>query len=92
VYYIRYKRTLDRIQQNPRENEREIARRILSWMVCARRPLRWRELQAAISIDPIDQVVDPIRRSAIHVRDICGSLVEVLPGDRVEFVHATARL
>jgi hypothetical protein len=83
---------MDRIQQNPRENEREIARKILSWMVCSRRPLRWRELQAAISIDPIRQIVDSVRRLAIHVRDICGSLVEILPGDRVEFVHATARL
>jgi hypothetical protein len=34
----------------------------------------------------------PVRRLAIHVRDICGSLVEVLSGDRVEFIHATARL
>jgi hypothetical protein len=83
---------MDRIQRNPRENEREIAQKILSLMVCSKRPLRWRELQGAISIDPLDQVVDPVRRLAIHVRDICGSLVEVLSGDRVEFIHATARL
>ena len=83
---------MDRIERNPHANEREVAQKILSWMVCSRRPLRWRELQAAISIDPLDQIIDLNKRSATHVRDICGSLIEVLPGDRVDFVHATARL
>ncbi|KAH9204090.1 hypothetical protein DL95DRAFT_418527 [Leptodontidium sp. 2 PMI_412] len=87
-----YGRTMDRIERNPRANEREVARKILSWMVCSRRPLRWRELQAAISIDTLHQIIDPNKRSATHVRDICGSLVEVISGDRVDFVHATARL
>ncbi|KAL6413086.1 uncharacterized protein AUP68_02584 [Ilyonectria robusta] len=85
-----YGRNLYRIQNNPRENEREIARRILSLMICCKRPLRWRELQSAISIDPINQVVDAAQRLSIHVRDICGSLIEVLPGDQIEFVHITA--
>jgi hypothetical protein len=26
-----------------------------------------------------------------HVRDICGSLIDVLPGDRVQLVHGTAK-
>lgn len=61
-------------------------------MLCSRRTLRWREVQAAISINHVDQVVDPTRRLSMHIRDICGSLVEVLRGDRIEFVHVTAAL
>lgn len=85
-----YYRSLHRIQTNSGENERLVARMILSLMLCSRRPLRWREVQAAISIDSVDQVVDSTRRLPMHIKDICGSLVEVLPGDRIEFVHVTA--
>ncbi len=88
----RYARNMNRIQTNPRENEREIGRKILSLMICCRRPLRWRELQSAISINLADRDLDSARRLPMHVKDICGSLVEVLAGDRVEFVHITASL
>jgi hypothetical protein len=27
----------------------------------------------------------------VHIRDLCGSLIEVLPGDRVGLVHSTAK-
>jgi len=27
----------------------------------------------------------------IKIKDVCGSLVQVLPGDRVELVHQTAK-
>ncbi|KAN0113190.1 NACHT domain containing protein [Hyaloscypha variabilis] len=85
-----YHRTIDRIQTNSGENEQRVARRILSLMLCSRRPFRWREVQAAISINTVDRVVDSTRRLPMHIRDICGSLIEVLPGDRIEFVHVTA--
>ncbi|KAK0115663.1 hypothetical protein ONS95_000068 [Cadophora gregata] len=43
-------------------------------------------------MDTVDQTVDfENRRLCAHVRDICGSLVEVLPGDRVQLVHGTAK-
>ncbi|OCL11999.1 hypothetical protein AOQ84DRAFT_421718 [Glonium stellatum] len=81
-----YSRNLHRIQTN----ERAAAGKILSLMLCSRRPLRWREVQAAVSINPVDQDIDSARRLSKHISDICGSLVKVLPGDRIEFVHATA--
>ncbi|KAI1204789.1 uncharacterized protein F4807DRAFT_454388 [Annulohypoxylon truncatum] len=89
-----YERNLHRIEINPNRNQTEIAHKILSWMVCVRRPLRWREIQAAISIDLADLAVDHARRLPrdSDVSEICGSLVEVLSGDRVEFVHVTASL
>lgn len=78
------------IQNNPREKERVLADRILSMMVSARRPLRWHEVQCAISIDPVQQRADWARRLKFHVHDVCGSLIQILGEDRIEFVHATA--
>ena len=87
-----YRRNLDRIEATSGENERAVTLKILSLMICCKRALRWREIQAAISIDLVDQVVDLSKRSSKHIREICGSLVEILPGDRIEFVHITASL
>jgi hypothetical protein len=70
-----------------------IVRKLLGWMVCAKRPLKWREIQAAISIDPNEQTVDFDSRSLRHsVEEYCGSLIQVLSGDRVELVHITAKM
>lgn len=32
------------------------------------------------------------RKLRNSIQDYCGSLIQVLPGDRVELVHATARM
>ena len=90
--YDSYQRNLDRIEATSGENERTVTRKVLSLMICCKRVLRWREIQAAVSIDPVDQAVDVSKRLSKHIRDICGSLVEMLPGDRIEFVHITAPL
>jgi len=62
-------------------------------MVCAKRPLKWREIQAAVSVNADEQTIDfdqgMIRGS---VEDYCGSLIRVLSGDRVELVHTTAKM
>ncbi|KAJ3548577.1 hypothetical protein NM208_g941 [Fusarium decemcellulare] len=87
-----YGRNLHRIQSNPYKNEREMAQKILSLVICCRRPLEWRELQSAISINPIDQEMDATRRLSVDVQEICGSLIEVNPEGRVEFMHMTASM
>ena len=52
----------------------------------------WHEIQAAISTDTKTQTVDfETRRLRVHIQDLCGSLVDILPGDRVELVHWTAK-
>jgi hypothetical protein len=61
-------------------------------MVCAKRPLKWHEIQGAVSTDTIQQTICfDERRLRIHIRDLCGSLIDVLSGDRVELVHWTAK-
>lgn len=86
-----YERILARIATIPSANERAIAQKLLGWMVCAKRPFKWHEIQAAISTGTVDQKMHFDKRLRIHVRDLCGSLIDVLPGDRVELVHWTAK-
>ena len=79
--------------KNPNTAEREQAQKLLSWIVCSKRPLKWHEIQGAMSIDILEESIDfDARQLRIQARDLCGSLVEVYPGDRVEFVHNTARM
>jgi hypothetical protein len=83
---------MSRIKNYNNPEEWEIAQKLLGWMVCARRPLKWHEIQGAVSIDPDQQTIDfDDRKLRIHIRDLCGSLIQVLPGDRVELVHSTAK-
>ena len=71
----------------------DIVRKLLGWMVCAKRPLKWREIQAAISIDPEEQEIDFNKRKLRgSVEEYCGSLIKVLSGDRIELVHTTAKM
>jgi hypothetical protein len=65
---------------------------LLGWIACSKRPLKWHEIQGAVSVNVQDQSVDfENRQLCTHVRDICGSLIDVLPGDRVQLVHGTAK-
>jgi len=88
-----YERILRRLERSLVSKQWDIVRKLLGWMVCAKRPLKWREIQAAVSIDPNEQTVDFDSRSLrSSVEEYCGSLIQVLSGDRVELVHTTAKL
>jgi hypothetical protein len=66
---------------------------LLQWLVCARRTVAWREIQAAKAIDIETQSVDlERRRICTSPKDLCGSLVDVRDDGTVEFIHATAKL
>jgi len=80
------------IYQNENEAERAQAQKLLGWLVCSRRPLKWHEIQGAMSIDNELQIVDFDAGSLVlGAEDLCGSLVERFPGDRIELVHSTAK-
>jgi hypothetical protein len=84
---------MSRMKKNLTDQEWIIAQKLLGWMVCAKRPLKWHEIQAAVSIDPMEGTVDLDKRKLrVHIRDLCGSLIQALPGDRVELVHSTAKM
>ncbi|KAI0105552.1 WD40 repeat-like protein [Nemania sp. FL0031] len=78
----------------------EDATKILGWIACARRHLRWREIQSLFCIDPIKGTVDyEGKRLRVSGKDVCGSFIEVRhatgkgagPEDTVVIVHNTAR-
>lgn len=88
---IRYARIVDRILGDPLT--KEDAKRLLGWLVCARRPLKWREIQCAVSINLEDKDVDLAERQLrVDSKNLCGSLVEQRSDGSVEMVHLTARL
>ncbi|KAI9663834.1 MAG: hypothetical protein M1821_007324 [Bathelium mastoideum] len=87
-----YERILSSLERNLSEKEWQTAKLLLGWMVCAKRPLKWHEIQAAVSMDSTDQTIfseEMILR--VGAVDLCGSLVQVRPRGRVELVHSTAR-
>jgi hypothetical protein len=72
--------------------EREDAEQLLGLLVCAKRSLKWTEIQGAISINLDEQSFDFEGRSLrVGSKDLCGALVEIRPGETVELVHITAR-
>ena len=84
---------MDRVLSNPNAAERAMAKRLLGWVVCAKRPLKWHEIQCAVSIDLKEESVDfDARRLRVNARELCGSLLEIRPGDRLDLVHRTARM
>ncbi|PSN71159.1 hypothetical protein BS50DRAFT_546300 [Corynespora cassiicola Philippines] len=89
-----YARILNRIDKESHGGRNwKQAKRLLGWMICAKRQLSWTELQIALSMtfDEAEVVInyDNLRMHT-HIHDICGSLVQ-RTGDRVHLVHSTAR-
>lgn len=69
-----------------------MAKLLLGWLVCAKRPLKWYEMQSILSYDPAQQKVDfdnkMLRQNA---KKYLGSLVHVLDGGHIRIIHSTAR-
>jgi WD40 repeat protein len=65
----------------------EIAKAILTWSICASRPLSLCEVQHALTLD-IRQTVSNLEKS---IPLICGQLVFVDHNSRVQVIHQTAR-
>ncbi|KAL8404423.1 hypothetical protein RB594_009320 [Gaeumannomyces avenae] len=87
-----YERTFKRIMEKATPNQEGVILTILKLMTCCRRPLKWHEIQAAISIVLDDEEkLDPHRCWTGQAQDLFGSLVlsEPAEGGRVEFVHKT---
>lgn len=99
-HHFSYERVVSRVFENPVKAEREDAAKILGWITCSKRPLKWREVQAIFCIDPESETVDfEDRQLLVTCKELCGSLVDLRSSgtqvsgleDLVEFVHETAR-
>ncbi|KAF2219821.1 hypothetical protein BDZ85DRAFT_41489 [Elsinoe ampelina] len=89
--YEVYERILKRILGTGESGHRHDALKLLGWLVCAQRPLRWHEIQAAASFDSARGEYDSHRRLMVDHKALCGSLVERLPDDSIELVHSTTK-
>lgn len=70
----------------------DMAKQLLGWLVCAKRPLRWHEMQSILSYNPDQQKVDFDNRMLRQdANKYLGSLVQVLDGGHFRIVHSTAR-
>ncbi|KAK4205537.1 hypothetical protein QBC40DRAFT_36628 [Triangularia verruculosa] len=94
-----YDRVIVHILENPDMAQRDASRRILELVLCAKRPLRWKEIQSHFCVDLKTHTADPDFQLVEPCKHYCSSLVEVFPNrhsiggsdDVVEIVHETAR-
>jgi len=74
------------------EQQREITKTLLSWISLSKRPLRWYEIQAAISIDLENQTINQADRRLVDTsKDLCASFIETHSDQTVTFIHGTVR-
>lgn len=84
------------------KSKKEIIQKLLSWVSLSKRPLRWFEIQAAISIDIDlrDEMIDEYdqneglredRRLVDSAKDLCASFVDVHSDQTIQLVHSTVR-
>lgn len=69
--------------------------RLLSLLVCAKRPLRWYEIQGFFAFDQDDEaefVDHDARKLRDDPMDLCMSLIERHLDDSVRLVHPTAKM
>lgn len=81
---------MDRIQDQPEEHC-QLALRVLSWILKARRPLRIEELQHAVAVEVGDEDIEegPLDSSTLLV-SVCAGLVAIDPESRsFRLVHFT---
>lgn len=71
--------------------KRNKAKQILGWLACAKRPLKWYEVQGAMSIDIEESSVNHARELKETAKDLCASLVEINSDNTVVLVHTTAK-
>ncbi|WKT53623.1 P-loop containing nucleoside triphosphate hydrolase [Fusarium oxysporum f. sp. vasinfectum] len=87
-----YERVLDRMIQQASPVAKEDILWLLGWLVCAKRSLKWHEIQILKSID-LDAESVELERNKFRVapKDLCESLVEIQADGTLELVHVTAK-
>ena len=81
-----YERMEHAILNLPRKSSRLLAKALLGWTTCARRPMNLQELSQALDAD-FPEILD-LRRT---VSDVCGQFLRVDASDDVALIHQTAR-
>lgn len=70
----------------------ERSKSLFGWLVCAKRPLRWHEMQGILSFDQdllkVDFEDTMLRQD---IERYLGSIVHILDGEHIRFIHSSAR-
>ncbi|KAF4993932.1 hypothetical protein FDECE_13283 [Fusarium decemcellulare] len=92
AYDVAYDTAMERIQGQLADSQR-LAKQVLSWVMCARRPLTTAELRYALAVEKGEPVLD--EENVPDIEDmiaVCAGLVMVdEASDTVRLVHHTAR-
>lgn len=82
---------MQRINEKLSPGERNLAKKALGWVLCSTRPLRLKELEQAMAIRAEDKGIDKRRRLLRRLDELCGPILEIGVGEKVHFVHFTAK-
>ncbi|KAF2647502.1 hypothetical protein K491DRAFT_699595 [Lophiostoma macrostomum CBS 122681] len=89
---IAYDRILTRIQATVSESRWDEVRLILGWLVVAKRPLKWHEIQCLKAINFVKGTIEYEReRFIIGPTDLLDSLVDEREDGTVQLVHLSAK-
>ncbi|WAO91963.1 NACHT domain-containing protein [Fusarium falciforme] len=97
--YKAYERIIQRVLEKAKPSRQKTVKKILGWIICSQRPLRWREIQSRFCINAEKGTCNPKRRRLDNCKDICSSLVDVTICDMfgglqseqiIQMVHETA--
>jgi hypothetical protein len=89
---LRYYHVLNRILDKEKPAHCSSAHTIIAWLMSAMRPLKWREIQCAISVDLGSNEFDLDQRLVLGPKEICGSLVDHRSDDSVQLSHSTVKM
>ncbi|KAH9238257.1 hypothetical protein K456DRAFT_31785 [Colletotrichum gloeosporioides 23] len=69
-----YERIVTSIFESEHESEREVAKKIISLVVAAKRDLKWREIQSFFCIDDDEWIIDPEERLQLPPKNFAARL------------------
>ena len=89
AYDHAYEEAMERIEGQIIDS-RELAKQVLSWITCARRPLTSLELQYALAVEVGEPELDEENLPEIEdMVSVCAGLVTVDEGDIIRLAHYT---
>lgn len=81
-----YRRMEAALLRTSKAADRELAKAILTWVICSQRALRLEELSEALEPE-FSHILD----LRVSIGQVCGDFIVIDAGSRVEIVHQTAR-
>lgn len=91
AYDRSYDDAMSRIEAQAADQE-ELAKQVLSWITCAKRPLRTSELQEAVSVEAGESQIDKDNIPDIgDIISVCAGLVTVDKGGIIRLIHYTTQ-